>query len=117
MSDLSWIYNYGFLGTRLFELPSLLICVLLILVLGYKFKISPKYQAVLTLHCFLPFVLNNVLFNASYMPDQFQYWRAVNSLRSGQLGVLEALTSTGNVNQASIFWHQYLFLRLSQLLA
>ena len=103
MSDLSWINSYGFLGVRLFDLPSLLICLLLIFLLGYKFKVKQQYQIVLALHCFLPFVLNDVLFSASYMPDQFQYWRAVNSLRSGQLGVLEALTSTGNVNQASIF--------------
>jgi hypothetical protein len=103
MSDLSWINSYGFLGVRLFDLPSLLICLLLIFLLGYKFKIKQQYQIVLALHCFLPFILNDVLFSASYMPDQFQYWRAVNSLRSGQLGVLEALTSTGNVNQASIF--------------
>jgi len=103
MSDLSWIYIYSFLGIRLFELPSLLICLLLIVILSYKFSVPRKYQIVLGLHCFLPFVLNDVLFSASYMPDQFKYWRAVNSLRSGQLGVLEALASIGNVNQASVF--------------
>lgn len=103
MSDLSWINSYGFLGVRLFDLPSLLVCLLLVFLLGYKFKIKQQYQIVLALHCFLPFVLNDVLFSASYMPDQFKYWRAVNSLRSGQLGVLEALASIGNVNQASIF--------------
>ena len=104
MSDLSWIYNYGFLGTRLFELPSLLMCLLLIFVLGYKFKLPSKYQAILGLHCFLPFVLNDVLFSASYMPDQFQYLHAVNDLRKGELGLIEALTSTGNVKQASVFF-------------
>lgn len=103
MSDLSWINSYGFLGVRLFDLPSLLICLLLVFLLGYKFKIKQQYQIVLALHCFLPFILNDVLFSASYMPDQFQYWRAVNALRNGQLGLIEALTSTGNVNQASIF--------------
>ena len=103
MSDLSWINSYGFLGVRLFDLPSLLICLLLVSLLGYKFKIKQQYQIVLVLHCFLPFILNDVLFSASYMPDQFKYWRAVNSLRSGQLGVLEALAGIGNVNQASIF--------------
>ena len=104
MSDLNWIYNYGFLGIRLFELPSLLMCLLLLLILGYKFKVPKKYQLVLGLHCFLPFVLNDVLFNASYMPDQFKYLRAVSDLRNGDLGLIEALTSTGNVEQASVFF-------------
>ncbi|MGA6102028.1 hypothetical protein ACPESL_07575 [Psychrobacter pocilloporae] len=104
MSDLNWIYNYGFLGIRLFELPSLLMCLLLLLILGYKFKVPKKYQLVLGLHCFLPFVLNDVLFNASYMPDQFKYLRSVNDLRNGDLGLIEALTSTGNVEQASVFF-------------
>lgn len=101
MSDLSWINTYGFLGVRLFDLPSLLMCLLLILVLGYKFKVSYKYQIVLALHCFLPFVLNDVLFNASYMPDQFKYWRGVNAFRSGELNYIEALVNSGNVEQAS----------------
>ena len=104
MSDLNWIYNYGFLGIRLFELPSLLVCLLLLLILGYKFKVPKKYQLVLGLHCFLPFVLNDVLFNASYMPDQFKYLRAVSDLRNGALGFTEALTSNGNVKQASVFF-------------
>ncbi|MGP4714447.1 MULTISPECIES: hypothetical protein [unclassified Psychrobacter] len=38
------------------------------------------------------------------MPDQFQYLRSVNDLRNGELGFIEALTSTGNVKQASVFF-------------
>jgi len=101
MSDLSWIYSYGFLGIRLFELPSLLICLLLILSAGYIFNIPRKYQIILVLHSFLPFVLNDVLFSASYMPDQFKYWRGVNYIRSGEIGFFDALTDPGNVLQAS----------------
>lgn len=101
MTDLSWIDTYGFLGTRLFDLPSFFLCLLTIFVLGYKFNISPKYQVVLALHCFLPFVLNDVLFSASYMGDQFRYWRGVNAFRSGELGYIEALVNGGNVDQAS----------------
>lgn len=103
MSELNWIYTYGFLGTRFFDLPNLFICLLLVLVLGYKFKISRNYQLVLVLHCFLPLVLNDVLFNASYMGDQFRYWRGVNALRIGELGYIDALTNGGNVEQASAF--------------
>ena len=101
MSDPNWINTYGFLGTRLFDLPSFFICLLTIFVLGNKYSISSKYQMILALHCLLPFVLNNVLFSASYMPDQFRYWRSVNALRSGELGFIEALTNGGNVEQAS----------------
>ena len=101
MSDLSWIDSYGFLGIRLFELPSLLICLLLILLIGYKFSVPHKYQIILALHCFLPFVLNDVLFSASYMPDQFKYWRGVNAIRSSEIGFFDALTDPGNVLQAS----------------
>lgn len=101
MSDLSWIYIYSFLGIRLFELPSLLICLLLIVILSYKFSVPRKYQIVLGLHCFLPFILNDVLFSASYMPDQFRYWRGVNDIRNGRLDFFEALSDPGNVLQAS----------------
>lgn len=105
MSDLSWIYTYGFLGIRLFELPSLLICLLLIIMLGYKFQVSRNYQIVLALHCFLPFVLNDVLFSVNYMPDQFKYWKAVNGLRSGDVDFLVALEGgDGNVVQSGVFF-------------
>ncbi|WP_435980174.1 hypothetical protein [Psychrobacter sp. DM4] len=38
------------------------------------------------------------------MPDQFKYWRAVNSLRNGELSFTQAFISDGNVNQASFFF-------------
>lgn len=104
MSDLNWIYTYGFLGVRLFEIPSLFICLLLILIGSYKLKISVKYQTVLALHCFLPFVLNDVLFSVDYMPDQYQYWYRVNDLRNGNIGFVEALESGKNTWQASVFF-------------
>lgn len=101
MADVSWITNYGFLGIRLFELPSLLTCFLVILFGGYKFNIPNNYQIVLALHCLLPFVLNDVLFNATYMPDQFRYWHSVNELRSGELGFIAAFQSRDTVLTAS----------------
>lgn len=104
MSDLSWIYSYGFVGTRMFDLPSLFMCLLTILVLGYKFQVSRNYQIVLALHCLLPMFLNDVLFSASYMPDQFKYWLAVNQIRSGEVSFFEALNDPGNVLQASAFF-------------
>lgn len=35
------------------------------------------------------------------MPDQFKYWRGVNTIRSGELGLIEALTGDGNILEAS----------------
>ncbi|MDA5133685.1 hypothetical protein [Psychrobacter sp. ANT_H3] len=35
------------------------------------------------------------------MPDQFRYWRGVNAIRSGELGLIEAFTGGDNVFQAS----------------
>lgn len=104
MTDLDWIYSYGFIGTRMFDLPSLFICLLTILIVGYKFQVLYNYQVVLALHCLLPFFLNDVLFSASYMPDQFKYWLAVNQIRSGEVGLFEALSDPGNVLQASAFF-------------
>ncbi len=104
MSDLNWIYTHGFIGIRLFELPSLLICLLLIIILGYKFTIPVSQRFILALHCFLPFVLNDVLFSVSYMGDQLRYWRGVNAIRGGELGLVEALSSGQNVLQASAFF-------------
>ncbi|WP_201625992.1 hypothetical protein [Psychrobacter immobilis] len=101
MSDPNWIYTYGYLGIRLFELPSLLICLLLIVTVGYKFRVPSNYQIVLGLHCLIPFFLNDFLFSTSYMPDQFRYWEGVNAIRSGELGFLEAFTGGDNVFQAS----------------
>lgn len=101
MTDLNWIYNYGFVGARLFDFPSFLICVLLILLLGYKYKVSYNYQIILLLHCLLPFILNGVLFEPLYMPDQFKYWEGVNAIRNGELGFINALFGTGNVLEAS----------------
>lgn len=104
MLDLSWINTYGFLGIRLFELPSLFICLLLIFAGSYKLSVPKKYQIILILHCFLPFVLNDVLFATSYMPDQFKYWRWTNEIRAGNLSIIDALSGGMNTQQASVFF-------------
>ena len=101
MSELEWINSYGFLGIRLFDFPNLLICMLLVVVLGYRYKVPNNYQIVLFLHCLIPFALNYVLFDPSYMPDQFRYLKGVYAIRSGDLGLIEALIDPGNVLQAS----------------
>lgn len=95
--------NYGFIELRLYDLPALLICLLTVAILGYKYRVHSNYQILLVLHCLLPFILNEVLFRASYMPDQFKYWRGVNDIRNGDIGLVEAFIDPGNVLQASAF--------------
>lgn len=102
MSDLSLISSYGFFELRMFDLPGFLICLLLVLVLGHKYRTSYNYQIILVLHCLLPFLLNDVLFSVHYMGDQLRYWASVNAIRNGQLSFIDALNS-GNVEQASFF--------------
>lgn len=70
---------------------------------GYKKKLPYNYQLVLTLHCFLPFILNGVLFEPNYMPDQFKYLRGIEAIRSGNIGLMDAFSDDGNVLQASAF--------------
>ncbi|MFD1133090.1 hypothetical protein [Psychrobacter sanguinis] len=104
MSELSWLSSYGFIGIRLFDLPNLLICLLLALILSYKFRVPLKFQLILALHCFLPFVLNGLLFAPSYMPDQIKYWRIVHAIRNNELTIYEALIGTNNnVSEAGAF--------------
>lgn len=104
MSNLYWTYTLSFIELRVFEIPSFVICILLILFLGILYKIPYKYQFILTVHCFLPFLLNDVLFSASYMPDQFRYLNEVNEIRSGTIGIIEALISNKDTLQASAFF-------------
>ena len=86
----------------MYDLPGFLICLLLVLVLGHKYRAPYSYQIILVLHCLLPFLLNDVLFSVHYMGDQLRYWAGVNAIRDGQLSFLDALNG-GNVAQASFF--------------
>lgn len=104
MSDLMFLSNhYGFYEIRMFDLPSLVICLLLTVLLGNKYRINTNYQIILALHCIVPFLLNGLLFDAGYMPDQFKYWAGVNNIRTNQIGFFDALSDPGNVLQASAF--------------
>lgn len=68
----------------LFDLPNMLICLFLVLVFSIKLRIPKNYALLLSASCFVPFLLNGVLFPATYLGDQFRYWRAVNEIRAFQ---------------------------------
>ncbi|MCK9246991.1 MAG: hypothetical protein M0P11_08590 [Anaerolineaceae bacterium] len=103
MTDLNWIFSSGFLGMRLYDIPSFLICALLVLLAGRSLKVPALYQGILLLHCLLPFVLNGVLFSYGYMPDALKYWRSFNAIRAGDLGIVDAWMA-GNVSKAAVLF-------------
>ena len=103
MSELSWIFTYGFFEARLFDLPNFAICFLFVLVVGKKLKVSSSVQFILILHCFLPFVLNQVLFDLNYMPDQYKYWKTFNLIRNGDFDLANT-SSASTVAISSYFF-------------
>jgi len=101
VTDLEWVMSSGFLGMRFYDLPNFFICVLFVLLGCKAFRIKPSVQLILLLHCLIPFFLNEFLFSTSYLGDQFRYWRQFNAIRAGELSLLEAWISGGNVEQAA----------------
>jgi hypothetical protein len=101
--ELGWINSYGFWGGRLFDFPNFFVCVVVVLFCGRLLRVSAIVQFILVLHCALPFFLNGVLFDYSYMPDQFEYWRSFNEIRSGEMGIFDALVGR-NTEQAALFF-------------
>jgi hypothetical protein len=64
-----------------FDIPNLLVILIVILV-SFRMGLIPLWLSFfLSLFAFIPFILNDVLFPASYMPDQFKYFRTVQELR------------------------------------
>jgi hypothetical protein len=65
----------------LYDIPNVL-AVLIILFVTYRMCLIPTWLFFfLGLFAFTPFILNDVLFSARYMPDQFQYFSMVQKLR------------------------------------
>lgn len=65
----------------IWDLPNLLICWTVILAAYLIQKIKPSHALCLGLITCLPYCLNYVLFDPSYMPDQFTYWHMLTSIR------------------------------------
>ena len=65
-----------------YDLPNFLVCVLVVLILSYLVRLPRNYMLLLIFHCFVPFLLNDVMFPTSYMPDQFKYIDGVKEIRS-----------------------------------
>lgn len=64
-----------------YDIPNLLVILIVVLV-SFRMGLIPLWLVFfLSLFAFTPFILNDVIFPASYMPDQFKYFGKVQSLR------------------------------------
>jgi hypothetical protein len=66
-----------------YDLPNLIVCLFTVLIVASWAKLPSKFALLLALNCFIPFFLNDVLFSANYMPDQFKYFHNVFNYRNG----------------------------------
>ena len=80
-----------------YDLPNFLICILVVLIMSNLVKLPRNYTLILLAHCFVPFILNDVVFPASYMSDQFRYIAAVMEIRSGE-NVTELASTVENAS-------------------
>ncbi|NUY57659.1 hypothetical protein HLG76_14130 [Salinivibrio sp. EAGSL] len=64
-----------------YDLPNVFFVFIFILVMTATKKIPIWLSIILILTSLFPFLLNDVLFPTSYMPDQFKYFSVVRSLR------------------------------------
>ncbi len=81
--------------TFLADLPNLFMCLLAVYFVTVWAKLPHHYTFLLAAHSFIPFFLNDVLFSASYMGDQFRYWGAVQSIREGGGEMVSAESTVG----------------------
>ena len=65
----------------IWDLPNLLVCLVLVFAAYLLGKIKLSHALCLSLISFVPYCLNDVLFPARYMPDQFSYWNMLHSIR------------------------------------
>lgn len=76
------------------------LCVFIVLTMCRFFDVKPAVQLILAIGCLAPFLLNQVLFPISYMPDQGKYFTEIVKARAFES---EDFLSSGSVAQASFF--------------
>ena len=82
----------------IYDLPNLL-AILIVVLVSFRVGLIPLWLSFfLCLFAFTPFFLNEVLFPASYMPDQFQYYNVSKGIRSF---ALDSFSESPTVENAS----------------
>lgn len=66
----------------IYDLPNLIVCLLTVLIVSAWANLPRRFVIILLINCFVPFFLNDFLFSANYMPDQFKYFHIVFNLRN-----------------------------------
>ena len=80
----------------IYDLPNLL-AILIVVLVSLRVGLIPLWLSFfLCLFAFTPFFLNEVLFPASYMPDQFQYYNVSKGIRSFALESFSESTTVEN---------------------
>ncbi|QEA40054.1 hypothetical protein FGL86_13850 [Pistricoccus aurantiacus] len=75
------------------DFPNFLVCITLVLMAHLRGVINFNVATVLFASSIVPFLLNDMLFPASYMPDQFRYWEVTKSLRELNFSVWDRTLS------------------------
>lgn len=82
----------------IYDLANLFVILIVILV-SFRLGLIPLWlSCFLCLFAFTPFFLNEVIFPAGYMPDQFQYYNVSKGIRSL---ALDSFSESGSVENAS----------------
>lgn len=93
----NWYQLLGLETSFYYDLPNFFICIVTVILLSIVTKMPRNYTIILLVHCFVPLLLNDVLFSAAYFGDQFRYVGAVREIRTS----FSLSTEVGNVANAS----------------
>lgn len=74
-----------------YDIVNVALVFALIAAVQYRYRLRYTIVAVLVMHFSLIFLINNVLFDPGYMPDQFKYLRVAQALRGSGETVREAM--------------------------
>lgn len=75
------------------DIINFILCILFVLYFTYRFKPPRLYSCLLLASCATPFLLNDVLFPADYMPDQFRYFDSVKAFRTVNFSAIDESSS------------------------
>ncbi len=80
----------------IYDIPNIL-AILIVIFVSFRVGLIPLWLSFfLCLLAFTPFLLNDVLFPAKYMPDQFQYYNVSKGIRSFALDSFSESTTVEN---------------------
>ncbi len=74
----------------LYDLPNLIFCIVSAFMLSKWSGVKRHSFVYIVFLCFVPFFLNDVLFSAHYLPDQFKYWNNVKLIREFNFEAIRA---------------------------